>query len=574
MARRSFRNGNTPTTFDKGLVDHYAVPISVAGRLQDTRRENETQFQEEKYRMLVEDMPALVCRFRPEGILTFVNENYCRYFGKKREELEGTDFFQLIPVEERERVYQHYRSLTPAQPTLTYEHRVLTPGGMLRWQRWTDRALFDDRGRPVEYQSLGEDITERVESVQALLIAKEQAEAARHKEEQRRQEAERRRDIADGLGEIVTALNSDEPLLEVLRQIARKAQLLLGSQAVTICNLEQKEGFPIQVAVGLPNDKACLEDLGVNVLAIEQAMTHHQIIILPDPAKPSSREDHSASNRERGFGASAALGYRTLLAVPIMIRVNVRGGFVFLYEQPHSFTTGDVELVTVLSHQIALAVESAQMREELEQAAASAERSRLARDLHDAVTQTLFSACITAEALSHVWERNPEEGKRALDELVLLNRGALAEMRALLLQLRPAGIVEKPLGVIVQQLVNAVSSRTRVPIQFEVQADDLLLADVQIALYRIVQEALSNARRHAGATRVDLGIAFEGDHTRITIADNGRGFKVPDKVEDLASYGKLGLVGMKERAYLIGGTLTIASEEDKGTTITVDLPAS
>lgn len=123
---------------------------------------------EDRYRTLVEDMPALICRFLPDGVLTFVNEHYCRYFNKKREELEGYNFFQFIPEKERKRVWEHYTALTPENPVITYEHKVLAPDGTIRWQRWTDRAIFDELGSPVEYQSIGEDITETVKAEEQI----------------------------------------------------------------------------------------------------------------------------------------------------------------------------------------------------------------------------------------------------------------------------------------------------------------------------------------------------------------------------------------------------------------------
>ena len=125
------------------------------------RMEHALRQSEEKYRHLVEDMPALVCRFLADGTLTFVNQHYCEYFKVPREALEGRNFFLFIPDAERESVRSHYASLTPANSVVTYEHQVMGPDGALRWQRWTDRALFDEQGRPVEYQSIGEDITER-----------------------------------------------------------------------------------------------------------------------------------------------------------------------------------------------------------------------------------------------------------------------------------------------------------------------------------------------------------------------------------------------------------------------------
>lgn len=120
----------------------------------------ELQQSEQRYRTIVEDMPALICRFLPDGTLTFVNEHYCRYFDKTKDQLVGFNFFQFVPEDEREEVKKHFSSLNTAKPAVTYEHKVTAPDGAARWQRWTDRALFDVNGRPMEYQSIGEDITE------------------------------------------------------------------------------------------------------------------------------------------------------------------------------------------------------------------------------------------------------------------------------------------------------------------------------------------------------------------------------------------------------------------------------
>ncbi len=131
------------------------------------------QASEENYRALVESMPALICRFLPDGTLSFVNKAYCQYFNKKREELVGKNFFQFIPQKEQKKVRKHFESLTPQSPVVSYEHRVLPPGGEIRWQRWTDHAIFDDSGKVHQYQSIGIDITESKKVEQALRESEE-----------------------------------------------------------------------------------------------------------------------------------------------------------------------------------------------------------------------------------------------------------------------------------------------------------------------------------------------------------------------------------------------------------------
>jgi len=119
------------------------------------------------YRML-NDLPALMCCFTSDGTLTFVNRTYCRYFNKTYEELVGNDFFQFIPKEDRQHVRDHFGSLTPDHPFVTYEHQVHVSNGEVKWQCWTDQALFDDDGGLLEYQSVGYDITEQKKAEKAL----------------------------------------------------------------------------------------------------------------------------------------------------------------------------------------------------------------------------------------------------------------------------------------------------------------------------------------------------------------------------------------------------------------------
>ncbi|MEA1948710.1 MAG: response regulator, partial [Thermodesulfobacteriota bacterium] len=115
---------------------------------------------EERYRTVVEDMPAMICRFLCDGTLSFVNTAYCNYFNKKEEELIGQNFFQFILKEDQDKVKNQFMSLDQKRPTITYEHQVMAPDGEIRWQQWTDRAIFDDQGNASEYQSIGRDITE------------------------------------------------------------------------------------------------------------------------------------------------------------------------------------------------------------------------------------------------------------------------------------------------------------------------------------------------------------------------------------------------------------------------------
>jgi signal transduction histidine kinase len=222
-----------------------------------------------------------------------------------------------------------------------------------------------------------------------------------------------------------------------------------------------------------------------------------------------------------------------------------------------------------------------QYTERAEELAVLQERNRLARELHDAVTQTLFSASLIAEALPTLWERNQEMGRERLAMLRQMSRGALAEMRTLLLELRPAAVVETGLEDLLRQLGEAVAGREGVPVTVETEGRCELPADLHVALYRIAQEALNNVVKHAQASRVAVSLRCtprgpspslqEGKgpavKVELVIRDDGQGFD-PDHVPP----ERMGLCIMRERAEAVGAQLGIVSQIGQGTRLTVVWP--
>jgi PAS domain S-box-containing protein len=193
-----------------------------------------------------------------------------------------------------------------------------------------------------------------------------------------------------------------------------------------------------------------------------------------------------------------------------------------------------------------------------------AERNRLARDLHDAVTQTLFSASLLADVLPDLYRLQPAEGERRLEELRQLTRGALAEMRTLLVELRPSALTDIPLPDLLRQLGDATIGRARLPVQVTVDGDLDLPGDVQVALYRVAQEALNNAVKYARASSANINLRLSAASVRLSVIDNGIGFD-PEAVPP----NHFGLRIMRERAEAVGARLSVYSEPGQGTQITV-----
>ena len=194
--------------------------------------------------------------------------------------------------------------------------------------------------------------------------------------------------------------------------------------------------------------------------------------------------------------------------------------------------------------------------------AVTADRTRLARDLHDAVTQTLFSASLTAEVLPDLWEMDVEEAKRSTEELRQLTRGALAEMRTLLLELRPDTLTQTRLSDLIRQLCEAFIGRSRLPITLRIEGDCKLPPEVQVACYRIAQESLNNVFKYARATEVKVDLSISPACVRFEVCDNGIGFDLSG-----AKPTSLGMRIMRERAEAIGASFQVSSTPGSGTCV-------
>ncbi|MBP7690569.1 MAG: PAS domain S-box protein [Anaerolineales bacterium] len=216
-----------------------------------------------------------------------------------------------------------------------------------------------------------------------------------------------------------------------------------------------------------------------------------------------------------------------------------------------------------------VAERTAELKAQYQRQAALEERQRLARDLHDVVSQTLFSASVIAETLPRLWDRNPPRVRQGLDELHRLTRGALAEMRALLLELRPESLTQTNLADLVQQLAGALAGRTDLEVVVRTEPPPALPGEVRLGLYRMAQEALNNVVKHARARRVKITLTSPAkDGVRLGIRDDGQGFD-PAAVTP----GRLGLSILSERAAAIGAALDVVSAPGAGTDVRITWPA-
>lgn len=262
---------------------------------------------------------------------------------------------------------------------------------------------------------------------------------------------------------------------------------------------------------------------------------------------------------------------RSWMAVPLSAREHVLGVMRVDHHEPGFFDPERVRLLSAVSSQTALAMHHAQLLAQERDVAVMAERNRIARDLHDAVMQTLFAANVMAGTLARIAERNPppeasvvQEQARALEKL---NSSALAEMRLLMFELRPDALQRTPLAELLGHAVEALRCRGSFDADISLSREDSLSAEVRIQLYRIAQEALSNVARHSGASRVEVQWLVQGAReATLRIADNGRGFDA-----SLPVPGHFGIENMRTRAQDIGAAFSLESMPDEGTELRVEL---
>ncbi|MGZ4198732.1 MAG: GAF domain-containing sensor histidine kinase [Thermoleophilia bacterium] len=356
----------------------------------------------------------------------------------------------------------------------------------------------------------------------------------------------------------VSVLDSDRPLSELLLDVTVQARQLLASDGARLFRLEPAgQSLSLQATVGLPgeDDDAPLPAHGHGSLG--QAVVARRPVAAADLAGASdgSHDGHAAELRR--------VDYRTCLAVPLVVRDDVYGVIALYYSEARAFSDDDLGLASSFGDQAALAIENARLREQVERSAVAAERSRLSRELHDSVTQSLFAASLTAEALLHAPDPASSEARQGLRDVQRLTRGALAEMRTLLLEMRPGALAQSSLGDLLEHVVQATQARTRIPIELTVADPRPLPADVTIALYRIAQEAMNNLVRHSRARRAWTTLTSSDEAVELVVGDDGRGF-------DPATVGpeQLGLRIMRERAEAVGASLAIASANRRGTVVT------
>jgi GAF domain-containing protein len=260
-------------------------------------------------------------------------------------------------------------------------------------------------------------------------------------------------------------------------------------------------------------------------------------------------------------------GIQATLTVPIMFEGRASGAFGLAWEKTHRSSEEEKRLSVALAQRAAVAINNAALYARAQQAASLEERQRLARELHDSVSQALYGIALGARTARTQLDRDPAKAGEPLDYVLSLAEAGLAEMRALIFELRPESLETEGLVAALEKQLAATRARHGLDVTADLGTEPQAGLEVKEAAYRIAQEALHNIVKHAQAKSVKVALTADGA-LRLTVADDGRGFDASGSFP-----GHMGLRSMRERAERAGGALEVESAPGKGTTVTATFPA-
>lgn len=399
-----------------------------------------------------------------------------------------------------------------------------------------------------------------------------------------REELEKQIKIAQSLQETLAVLNSNKELEEVLNFIVNQAKKILSADAVALYALNERNGkLHIEASKSLPLEYTQEAVIPVGMGATGLAISSRQPVVIEDIEKFSEYENIILNNELKLVVEKLGSSFLSLIAVPLILTNGFLYGTLDLYfYKPKKFLDDDIALAKAYANQTILAIENARLRASAERSAAREERSRLARELHDTVNQTLFSISLITSVLPDLWKTDQQLGLQALNEINQLSKGALLEMRSLLFELKPTTLLSAELEMLIQQLVDVFTSHNRISVDYSYQPILCEVSpDVKFVFYRVVQETFRNIEKHGRASHVKISLLFENLSGKpikklencsppnvkisVIIEDDGVGF-FPGNL----SGEHFGLRIMHERANEIGASLIIVSAPGMGTRVTLD----
>jgi signal transduction histidine kinase len=363
------------------------------------------------------------------------------------------------------------------------------------------------------------------------------------------------------MSDAVLAITAERTVEPVLQRLVDAARDLAGAR---------------YAAVGVPDGEGAFERFITSGMTDELVAkmgplprTHGLLGAMLESPEPYRTLDIRTDPRFRGWWPRAHPTMRSFLGVPIVARGGIIGAF-YLTDKvgADAFDDRDQELIEMLAAHAAIAIENARLWERSRELSVVEERNRVARELHDSVTQNLFGVVLAAEAAATLLDRDPAEARQQLGRVQELARAGMEELRSLIFELRPAALADEGLAATLRKHLAVLRRVHHQDIALKVAGAPRPGGANDGDVFRIAQEAVHNAVRHADADHIRVGLQARNGHLVLTVDDDGVGF---DPGEAAMRARRLGLTSMEERAKALGGVLTIASRPGAGTKVRLEL---
>jgi signal transduction histidine kinase len=370
------------------------------------------------------------------------------------------------------------------------------------------------------------------------------------------------RDALESMSEAVLAIAAEREVDPVLRRLVRAARELAGARFAALGIPDHQGAFAQFITDGMSDE--LIAAMG------PMPRTHGLLGAMLESTDSYRTPDIRQDPRFRGWWPRAHPQMRSFLGVPIVARGEVIAAFYLTdCEGAEEFDDADQRLIEMLAAHAAVAIENARLLERSRELNIVEERNRLARELHDAVSQKLFGLVLNAESAATLLRRDAGAAAEQVEQLGELAQDALEELRGLIFELRPASLEEEGLAATLRKHVDMLERVHGRDIELRISGATGAEPETEGEVLRIAQQALDNALRHADAERIELRLQGRDGRLTVTVADDGVGF---DPGERGLRSRRLGLTSMEERARALGGTLAVVSRPGEGTTVTLEVP--
>jgi len=373
--------------------------------------------------------------------------------------------------------------------------------------------------------------------------------------------APRETSALEAMSDAVLAIAAELSVEPVLQRLVDSARALAGARYAAIGVPDGEGAFDCFLTSGMSDELvAAMGPL---------PRTHGMLGAMLAADRPHRTDDIRRDPRFRGWWPRAHPQMRSFLGVPIVARGGIIGAF-YLTDKvgADAFDEEDQRLIEMLAAHAAIAIENARLYERSRELSVVEERNRVARELHDSVTQNLFGVVLAAETAATLLDRDPSTARVQLQRVQELARAGMEELRSLIFELRPAALADEGLAATLRKHVGVLRRVYDRDIALHVAGTPRLGGPTDGDVLRIAQEAVNNALHHAQASRIDVGLDARNGTLVLTVSDDGVGF---DPADPAVRARRLGLTSMEERARALGGALSIDSAPGSGTRVRLEV---